>query len=607
MSDQTKAAPVAMDQQALKQKIGDILAGIRIPDLPYPVGQVDASKVTDWRPLLLSCWNEQRDESVTRVIKSVSLTWTVRQVNAAYIADRIMDVFLQTSGLHVVLATKVARLRFFLAWRLGDDSASAFEDSIRSWLDSLADWRGWSDSGGRSARALVDQLDNMVIAVSSSFESGDLGPFESFCAQWAADGKGRNERVDKLRQRLLETETGAARQRRAEQTARAAVGRALSGRQLPQPISSFVLEHWLPLMRQVVWACGPEGEDWKHTNKLLEWLVWVGDPTLSNSNMDRLYQVGEQIGDRIADVWQRVIGQAMPDGTMAGVEAVIVARLRGETPDLVPALNAQRGFEYDTGWLSFQPPAERELTSVLHQWFVEGEGEAEQRRYFFALLADTCEVLWTNGFGVKLGLMPWPEFVAARNEGVLRPIPPLNRFDEVLSETVTSLAGVYENQRKQRARAAKEAKARAEELRRKVEAAEEEKRREIAAKRAELERQKAEEEQRRQAEEEAERARMAQEKLEVAIQAVEGLKLGGWIALEPTLADEASVRLKLAVRINASRKLVFVDRLGLNRTEFTEDALVADIVAGKIRVLTSTAEFDDTLSRVVGRIRVGRN
>lgn len=607
MSDQTKAAPVVMDQQALKQKIGDILAGIRIPDLPYPVGHVDASKVTDWRPLLLSCWNEQRDEPVTRVIKSVSLTWTVRQVNAAYIADRIMDVFLQTSGLHVVLATKVARLRFFLAWRLGDDSASAFEDSIRSWLDSLAEWRGWSDSGGRSARALVDQLDNMVIAVSSSFESGNLGPFERFCAQWAADGKGRNDRVDKLRQRLLETETGAARQRRAEQTARAAVGRALSGRQLPHPVSSFVLEHWLPLMRQVVWTRGPEGEDWKHANKLLEWLVWVGDPTLSNSNMDRLYQVGEQIGDRIADVWQRVIGQAMPDGTMAGVEAVIVARLRGETPDLAPAFNAQRGFEYDTSWLSFQPPAEGELASVLHQWFVEGEGEAEQRRYFFALLADTCEVLWTNGFGVKLGLMPWSEFVAARNGGVLRPIPPLNRFHEVLSETVTSLAGVYENQRKQRAWAAKEAKARAEALRRKVEAAEEEKRREIAAKRAELERQKAEEEQRRQAEEEAERARLAQEKLEVAIQAVEGLKLGGWIALEPTVADEAPVRLKLAVRINASRKLVFVDRLGLNRTEFTEDALVADIVAGKTRVLTSTAEFEDTLSRVVGRIRVGRN
>jgi len=61
------------------------------------------------------------------------------------------------------------------------------------------------------------------------------------------------------------------------------------------------------------------------------------------------------------------------------------------------------------------------------------------------------------------------------------------------------------------------------------------------------------------------------------------------------------------VRINASRKLVFVDRLGLNRREFLEEALVEGIVEGRIRVLGTAAEFDDTLSRVVGRIRVGRN
>lgn len=54
-------------------------------------------------------------------------------------------------------------------------------------------------------------------------------------------------------------------------------------------------------------------------------------------------------------------------------------------------------------------------------------------------------------------------------------------------------------------------------------------------------------------------------------------------------------------------KLVFVDRLGLNRREFLVDQLVAEIVAGRIRVLGASAEFDDILSRVVGRIRVGRN
>jgi hypothetical protein len=77
--------------------------------------------------------------------------------------------------------------------------------------------------------------------------------------------------------------------------------------------------------------------------------------------------------------------------------------------------------------------------------------------------------------------------------------------------------------------------------------------------------------------------------------------------VEPDETSDEPARLKLAVRINASRKLVFVDRLGLNRREFLEDALVEGIVEGRIRVLGTSAEFDDTLSRVVGRIRVGRN
>ena len=64
--------------------------------------------------------------------------------------------------------------------------------------------------------------------------------------------------------------------------------------------------------------------------------------------------------------------------------------------------------------------------------------------------------------------------------------------------------------------------------------------------------------------------------------------------------------MKLAVRINARRKLVFVDRLGLNRTELTVDGLVDHLLAGTARILGASAEFDETLSRVVGRIRVGR-
>ena len=122
-----------------------------------------------------------------------------------------------------------------------------------------------------------------------------------------------------------------------------------------------------------------------------------------------------------------------------------------------------------------------------------------------------------------------------------------------------------------------------------------------------MEHQRQQVESKRLADEQAGHERLHREKTELAQKQVGKIGLGGWILVEPELPESAGVRLKLAVRTNASRKLIFVDRLGLNRREFLEDELVLGIVEERIRVLGGAAEFDDTLSRVVGRIRVGRN
>ena len=607
MSQNRQRSKDAPSVAAVSGKIDDVLAGIRVPDLPYPAGKLEPDAVSDWRPLLISCWSEQRDERVTHVIRSVNLEWSVRQVNAAYVADRIMDVFLKTSGLHPNLARRIARLRFYLAWRMNLEGKKAFSKPLLSWLDSLQEWRGWSDSGGRSSKVLLDQLDSLVIAVSASFESGATAPVEDFCHQWQEDSAKRDAQAGKLRQRLLDTEQGAAKQRKADQTARALIGRALQGRKLPIAIVRFILDYWQGLLKQSVWDSGLEGETFRHGSKLLEWLVWIGDPSLSDKDRNRLYHVGEQIGDRILDVWKRVYNETLPPEALAGIEAVMVSRLRGEAPDLVDALSAAGSFQWDSSWLGFEVPPKEAFEPFEGQWFVEGEGAGEQRRFFYAFLPESAEILWTNGAGVKLGLQTWSEFQTALDKKQIRPLPKLTPFGAVLAETVELLARVCEKQRRQREQAAEAARLRAEELRREKEAADERRRAEEAEREAELERQRQAAEEQRIADENAEQERLRKERTLRAEKQVDGIKLGGWVVVEPDESSEEPVRLKLAVRINASRKLVFVDRLGLNRREFLEEALVEGIVEGRIRVLGTSAEFDDTLSRVVGRIRVGRN
>jgi hypothetical protein len=60
----------------------------------------------------------------------------------------------------------------------------------------------------------------------------------------------------------------------------------------------------------------------------------------------------------------------------------------------------------------------------------------------------------------------------------------------------------------------------------------------------------------------------------------------------------------LAVKTKATQKLIFVDKLGLNRFEIKVDELVAQVLEGKARILDSGTEFDDSLERTVSRIRM---
>ncbi|KKL91499.1 hypothetical protein LCGC14_1894050, partial [marine sediment metagenome] len=155
--------------------------------------------------------------------------------------------------------------------------------------------------------------------------------------------------------------------------------------------------------------------------------------------------------------------------------------------------------------------------------------------------------------------------------------------------------------------AAAAAKARADALRQERESIELLRREQEAARQATLERQRQEAESKRVANEKAELERLYEEATQLAQKQVNDINLGGWIVVEAQTQEVEASRLKLAVRTNASRKLIFVDRLGLNRREFQEHELVLGIVEKRVRVLGGAAEFDETLSRVVGRIRVGRN
>ncbi|MFE8069762.1 DUF1631 family protein [Marinobacteraceae bacterium S3BR75-40.1] len=577
--------------------IETIINQLRVPDLPYPVKRQASEDAPDWTPVLAHAWRSQTDKTVIAVLKQHPDPFTLRAVNAAYLADRIMDIYLQKSGLHATLVTRVARLRFWLAGDLalkGED-AVATASPVRQWLDSLSELRGWSDTGGRSARRLLEKLDQLVDVVGQAFETGDTAGLDQYVAQWQADQDKQQERVEKLRKRLLETEQGAALQRAADGKAWALMGQLLRQRQLPAAVSDFLKTDWQPLLRQIAYKQGTGSDQWRHARRAMEWLIWAMDPALSNKERDKLYQVGEKLTDTLQQVWRSASDTPPPMEDLGVIQSLLVLRLRGESPEVEPVEIP----EHDPEWLQVDSMDTQDFAELTGQWFVTGEGASEERRYLFAIFPESGEALWTNGQGVKLGVESLLAVQEQLRDETLALLPPARHFQQVLDDTLNGLAKVLEAQKRQRDAARAKAQAQAEALRREREEAE---RRETEA--AERERQAEAERQRQaqQAEEEAEQAKQEARARDL-LKEVDALELGGWIEV---ISDGEKQKLKLAVRINASGKLVFVDRLGLNRQEINRMELRDRLAAGEARILSQGAEFADTLSRVVGRIRVGK-
>ena len=582
--------------------IESIITELRVPDLPYPVGQADSGDPQLWRGTLAEAWRAASDERVVTHLQRVDTSWTMRQVNSAYLADRIMNVFLRRSGLHPYLVHRAARLRFWLALDLearGGD-AVAEERPLRRWLDSLQSLRGWSRTGGRSDRPVEQHLSELEQAVSRAFEEGDETPIETCVSGWIEQMRRHADQAERVAARLWQTESGAAGQRAAEQAVRAALSRTCRGRQLPPTLIRFIEEDWRGLMRRAALEQGLNSEAWRHACRLLEWLVWVGDPELCGQDRNRLYHVGEQFTDKLGQVVAMVEGAAPSSQRFSDVDTLLAYRMRDEPVEQEPA-DFQ---ETDPRWLETPDGAGAdEAGPWVGSWYLREEDGQEIRQYLSGFLEETGEVLWTNAQGARIGLEPFRSVRARFEAGELTQLPEIYPFATVLKDTLSSLQRVLQAQQQQREQARDKAREEAEALRRAQEAAREEERQREAEREARETREREEAEQAARDDAEAERINQAAEQWEGLLAEVDRLEAGSWIQLG---SGDDALQLKLALRIRASGKLVFVDRHGLNRREIQRETLATRVRDGEAKLLSEGAEFADTLSRVVGRLRVGR-
>ena len=86
-----------------------------------------------------------------------------------------------------------------------------------------------------------------------------------------------------------------------------------------------------------------------------------------------------------------------------------------------------------------------------------------------------------------------------------------------------------------------------------------------------------------------------------ALQQVDALAVGMWVEFSD--GDEQSVRCKLAAKINAIDKFIFVNRQGVKVVEKTRMGLAKELRDGSVRIISDGTLFSRALESVIGNLR----
>jgi hypothetical protein len=537
---------------------------------------------------------------------------------------------------------------------------------------------GYQPELGRAGEKILAEL----VAAAALAQGGDWSGAAAALEGWWTQ---EQQRLGRLEQRLIDTERGQLRSRRAQLMAARLLNQTMAGRHFAREVSDYLQREWFQELQWAALQFGGDSEEWRRRAQLTQRLVDSLQPAGADEvARQELYALIPEVGSELAAVLgERAHDRALLEQQLALIESQHLLLLRGREPLAAPF----QLIANDDPWLSTTIVSASLMQRVAAlepgNWFRMRDSDVEQRIKLALKLDDSTQLLFVNRLGVKARQQSFEEFAYLLSVGAALQMPAPDIARQVLRALLVGLAqrsvddqhARAEAQRlvdvearlrvEARAKAMAEARALAEaQARAEAEEAAQRALEERAAQEA-LERQQREEQEReqqrlleqqrveeqrqleelqaqqrlRELEEQQRRERderERQEKLEQAqrtereaqARAVEQpppvarpavvdeqklraarreaglLPIGSWIELR----DAAGVtrRLKLAVKLSSSGKLILVDRDGVRQAEYERDAFAELLMDGSAQILNQGPRFEDTLAKVVDSMRRDR-
>ena len=404
-----------------------------------------------------------------------------------------------------------------------------------------------------------------------------------------------SRRRENLEKRLIQTEIGLDNANYAQNYAKTSIFNAVRGNPLPAPVIQILEGVWLDILRKTLLEGGTKDRQFIKLQEITIKMVFCYRGNHSSKQKQLLFNYAGQLVGEVSNQINKLGFMTEPNGRLLEqMHELMLAILKGSDIDRLvykPDLPENEVPQTDADLTG--------LTGYEGLWF-KRFGKIWK---FLQVLPNYQNILWSDFNGRKAAIEPCQQFLTDLAENRVKQFSEEMRiqgiFYDVASEFVTlDKQARQEHQRKlqKQKELRKAAQEKAEAEARAILQAKED-----AARKLEQERKEIEEKLHREALEAEERKNLLQKK--AARNEIDCLPVGGWVMLNK--ADK-KVKCKLGVRLNATGRLIFVDSFGMKMAEMMRDEAVQQLLENKLEILGEGADFEDRLSRVVGRIGIAK-
>ena len=568
------------------ENVSVIASQLRVPELSYRMDGVEALS-EDIQTYFMALTYESVS-GVDSVLKHLSTTLDKKSLpvllnNYAFIADRIYDVWGRKNKLSEEISEilKIWRYPFFTLMHQTKDMSQV--GTFIALIDRVAsDTLGWEPRPERSKRIFLDELQSITAAL---FELDGMAeaPLIALLDRWELFISKQSRRATKVVERLKVIEARQSWAEYCDLYAKKYVETLFLKQQVTQSLQTFMADYWVQVLAQSIEKqINPQIDESKQTLTARIKAVFCTKGKSAFKWVDNLLEEMQAECE--------TYNLNINDSVWEALQHDLVNILQGSS--LEESLFV--GSDDTKAWVK---PTLVDLNSQISEgeWF--RFVKSSQRAQVIAIYPETQEVLFCNYLGIKLHRYTYAELNAALLSQELKTLAVESTFLEVVQKTSVGLLKVSDTQKKARIVAAEKAKNEAERLLAEKQQAE---------KIAQIKAEKLAALAKQRLQEQIDKERVAQE--QAAFTQVSHCKLGTWVSIkqDDESAETRTLRFKLVVKFAATNKFIFVDKLGVKKIEYTEADLVEGIINKNIEILSDGVEFEESLERVVSRLRISK-